>query len=367
MLTSYKNKQRHESLEMVVSRGQVDFNASYTFDNTNYYGYNLIGGNDTLYPVVSSAFVPNSNFSTPDHHILPRGAMFENTAGVEDDVKMEWANSGTDIVNTSFFGHGNFLAAPGKDGVVYDSSPSNNLTVLDEYTQFIDPVRPTYHSKIFPIFAQGRDTGDALNKIELFNIELPYIKAEVLTGEVTNCVNSDILSTFGASSSQVRGAMRSNAYFNYPVYNAIEVLFCTKSLQPSGNFYKGGAWYKKVFLINYDLYQVTEIPFPGVDTAEVVRHYWRPTGILPSEGSLGFINSTCEKFNNYNSDNTATSTNAFFNVSSDYIVNNSIFTDGIVTQDDTNKKATLKTELKLNTNFVDDPELMSLKGIVKLI
>ena len=54
-------------------------------------------------------------------------------------------------------------------------------------------------------------------------------------------------------------------------------------------------------------------------------------------------------------------------LNSNLTVNNSIFTDGIVTQDDTNKKATLKTELKLNTNFVDDPELMSLKGIVKLI
>ena len=356
MITSYKNNQRHESLEMVVSRGQVDFNAAYSFpDNDDYFAFNVIGGNNTLYPTdsVFSPFV----FKPSDHHILPRGAVLTNT----DNQQMNWSNSNSITDFGLNIGFNNFLSSPVREGAVYNSSPPNGLSILDTYTPFIEPTRPTYHSKIFPIFAQGQDT----NIIELFNIELPYVKVEVLRGEVTNCVPTDLLNTFGADSTQVKGEMRKNEYFNYPIYNAIEVLFCTKSLQPSGNFRKGAAWYKKVFLINYDLYVETETPFPGVDQGIISRHYWRPTGIIPQQG--GNIDTHIDKFNNYASDQTVTQSNPiFFNLNSDWF-SSQLLSEGSVTQDDTNKKATLKAEVQTSISFTFDPNLYSLKGIAKLI
>jgi len=358
MITSYKNNQRHESLEMVVSRGQVDFNAAYNFGGSVYIGYNVIGGNDTSYPI--SDFFPFV-FKTPDHNILPRGIMMDSNSSHQ---QMQWSNLTS--ANTNFgngYGWGNFLAAPPMDGAVYNSSPSSDYVVLDAYTPFIESTRPTYHSKIFPIFAQGEDNYSNI-PIEILNIELPYIKAEVLRGEITNLIDFGIVFSFGENSSQVKSYMREVQYFNYPVYNAIEVLFCTKSLQPSGNYYKGGAWYKKVFLINYDLYETTETPFPGQDSTSITRHYWRPTGIAPQ--SFGLPNNNFdEKINDYDHDHTATSTNAVFNLASIWLPTSGINTE--VIQDNSNKKATLKATINLQANFLSSPELYSLKGIAKLI
>lgn len=362
MSKSYKNNTRHDDLELTVSRGQLDYQSTQIIGGTTYFMYNMIG--DSLESGLNQN--EDNTYRAADHHILPRLNLQAGLDVSQTVPVTPWGQGGiTDTVGGNYFSN---YVNEGADEVIGNDT-------YEALNPFISTHRIPYSSKIIPIFAQGTETNAPVfsniscSTLDLLSIEIPYLKANILRGEITSVYPPN-----PSIENNLQGYFYAPIYGQYPIHNAIQVQICTKSLPPVtayGNL-RGGAWFKKTFLIHYDLVTFTETPFPGVFANTINRQYWRPVGLLPT---LDYgTDGNWERYNVYVDDTTVTGT-AWQNVSSSWLgdfyyasflpLNNEPLE---IIQSPDEKKATINIRaITVDSTGNLDHTIFSAKGLAKLI
>lgn len=152
--------------------------------------------------------------------------------------------------------------------------------------------------------------------MRLLDFDLPYVKCNILRGEISTCAVAPL--GFAYNDPLVIESMKGDFMYQYPMYNALEVILATKSLLPSDSNQTphGGCWLRKVFTISWKLKEFTEIPFSGITEDTITRKYWYPSGLLPADSSGTNSDFTWERYANFAYD--ATSVNTSFPNNEEY-------------------------------------------------
>ena len=375
MVGNYSNNTKHKDAELGVSRGQVDYIHTQFLNSALYFQYNK--NPEDVSPDISTGV------TLPPKNIHPRGRY------VGGNQLGEF--SSTDTATSIGLALGDMPTANVFSTKIYEGQNDNAgqsvFSSFSELDPYIKTHRIPYSSKIIPIFAQGTETAApytgnfSYSFLELLNLNLPYVKANILWGEISNIVPA--INAQGDTAAQLlSGFFGKDQYIQYPLYNAIEVIFNSKSLLGTGSgtrFPSGGAWFKKTFLISWALKEFTEVPFPTIDNSFTIqRKYWYPTGLLPGEGFVANLNF--EKYGVYTHDATVPPSdingNEYGNVFSNWIRDYSDVTPFNFTNDENLLKITLNdsektSNIKISVATRREGQInhnkFMIKGIAKLI
>ena len=272
------------------------------------------------------------------------------------------------------------------------TTPQGAIKLFPEYAPYVGQWRQPYSSKVIPIFAQGTNdsapfTGNnSYALMKLLDINLPYVKCNILRGEMSVVANN-VYTNNTAYDSAVVSHMGETIYYQYPMYNAIEILIATKATFPNDNYTtgnyiisdspRGGCWLKKVFPISWKLKTFTEQPFRNIDGSFLIdRQYWVPSGLMSSNDTTSdlfwnrygnYAYSFIDTTGAYPHPETAVSSNWLL----DYYIPNEYFDNDqkaleIIENDDTKQANIIINAI---TELADEPDHRHFcaKGLAKLI
>lgn len=308
MSAIYSNITRLKASEQAVSKGTVHYNA---MSNVGTIGIsNFFNPTYTQYPAAINV-IPNEGFQ-------PRGLVNSNVSLLSPIVSNNLvANSNDPLFLRNVFN------IPVYEGVtrLSDEEPligsvlsdAPNASVFKQYEPYVGNWRVPYSSKTIPIFATGDNNNGGYysnsnySLLRLLDFDLPYIKCNILRGEVSSISSiGSFNQEFTYDDNIVVENMSEDFMYQYPLYNAIEVMIATKSLLPTDSSLTphGGCWLRKIFLITWKLKEYTEIPFPDISNNTISRKYWYPAGLLPGDSSGTSVDLTWERYGNYVYDQT---------------------------------------------------------------
>ena len=140
MSNSYKNNTRHSDLELAVSKGQINYNASQYYPGFGYFIYSYTPPFPLSFQYQNLS-VAEGPVTVPDHHILPRGCIAP--ASIFGALVSAF---GTETSETA-----NFLATTALEGA-NDSTNNPTYNSVPGLESKTSTFRKPYSSKIIPIF-----------------------------------------------------------------------------------------------------------------------------------------------------------------------------------------------------------------------
>lgn len=312
----YSNITRLKAVEKAVSKGKIDYVAGAPFpinDTPPYTFWFQYIGDATYSPVYPSAV---NNQVILNEGVQPRGIVFSSDSSLNTMVRGGGPYPSNTTQTTSRFCT-NFSSPiyegiddPDEDDPFTGNLESPGFSFFPDYKPYVGNWRIPYSSKTFPIFATGDNQNGGYHNnsnyalLRLLDFDLPYVKCNILQGEVSiGCpgISSDYAAGASPSDPTIVNIMTRDVMYQYPLYNAIEVMIATKSLfyGDSNVTPHGGCWLRKTFLISWKLKEFTETPFPEITNQTITRKYWYPSGLLPSDASGTNSDFVWERYSNY--------------------------------------------------------------------